>query len=213
MGHGSGCCSPLLLLLTLSAVARGFHLRAQLSATARIRTGTFGSTTGVRTLSGRPVASARRRGGGPTMDAGEEFDQLDGIPGMPENIGIGPILRGNATKPIDIRFGGVTFSRKGQIRGDVHSVLPTRGAFDLPPLPAALPEYSLESEAAAAAAAAATAAGGGNVPPRDHAASVAEEIAQKIAEGSGPDVGGGATAGEQQLTPSGFRAAALQSVT
>ncbi|CBN75826.1 Rieske (2Fe-2S) domain protein [Ectocarpus siliculosus] len=143
------------------------------------------------------------------MDAGEDFDQLDGIPGMPETIGIGPILRSNATKSIDIRFGGVTFSRNGQIRGDVHSVLPTRGAFDLPPLPAALPEYSLESEAAAAAAAAASAA----VPPRDHAASVAEEIAQKIAEGGGPDVGGRATAGELQLTPSGFRAAALQSVT
>lgn len=128
---------------------------------------------------------------------------------MPETIGIGPILRSNATKSIDIRFGGVTFSRNGQIRGDVHSVLPTRGAFDLPPLPAALPEYSLESEAAAAAVAAASAA----VPPRDHAASVAEEIAQKIAEGSGPDLGGRATPGEQQLTPSGFRAAALQSVT
>lgn len=123
---------------------------------------------------------------------------------MPETIGIGPILRSNTTKSIDIRFGDVTFSRDGKIRGDVHSVLPTRGAFDLPPLPASLPEYSLESEAAAAAAAAA---------PRDHAASVAEEIAQKIAEGSGPDIGGRSTAGEQQLTPSGFRAAALQSVT
>ncbi|CAM9680203.1 unnamed protein product [Ectocarpus fasciculatus] len=213
MGHGSRCSSPLLLLLlllTLSAVARGFHLRVPLSATARIRSGTFGSTTGVRTLSGSPVASARRRGGGPTMDAGEDLDQLDGIRAMPETIGIGQILRSNSTKSIDIRFGGVTFSRNGQIRGDVHSVLPTGGAFDLPPLPSsALPEYSLESEAAAAAAAADSAG-----DPRDHAASVAEGIAQKIAEGSGPDVGGRATAGgEQQLTPSGFRAAALQSVT
>lgn len=79
MRHGWRCCSPLPLLLTLSAVARGFHLGVPLSATARIRTGTFGSTTGVRTLSGRPVAAATRRGGGPTMDAGEEFDQLDGV--------------------------------------------------------------------------------------------------------------------------------------
>lgn len=122
---------------------------------------------------------------------------------MPETIDLGPILNAtSATTPkVDIHFGGVTFGRGGEIRSDVHSILPTGGAFDLPrPPPTALPEYSLENENAAS----------------DHAASAAAEIAQKIAEssrGAATDPGSRAAAGGQQATPSSFRAAALKSVT
>lgn len=125
-----------------------------------------------------------------------------------------------ATTPlIDLRFGGVTFGRGGRVNNPVHSILPTGGAFDLP-LPAdaprahpQLPEYSLENGPAPAA--------------DDHAASVAAEIAHKIAEGkkiaeqkkaaeSAAGSGSRAAAagvGEQASSPSGFRAAALKSVT
>lgn len=119
---------------------------------------------------------------------------------MPETIGIGPVLsNSNSTttplRDLDLRFGGVTFEG-GEIRSDVHAILPTKGTFGLAPDPpaAALPKYSLEKEVADRA-------------PRDHAASVAAEIAQKLAEGSAAAVDG------QQPPPSSFRAAALKSVT
>eukprot|EP00752_Nemacystus_decipiens_P011133 g9893.t1 len=145
------------------------------------------------------------------MDTGEDFDQLDGISGMPETINVLTSANGTAstTPPlIDLRFGGVKYGSgsDAQPANTVHTILPTGGAFDLPlpdapppTKPSPLPEYSLENDQAA----------------DDHAASVAAEIAHKIAEGTKIagrviDVAGGAGGGQ---APSGFRAAALKSVT
>lgn len=137
---------------------------------------------------------------------------------MPETINV--LTKANSTATatttplIDLRFGGVSFRTGGgqatttnNNNNAVHTILPTGGAFDLPlpDVPAApLPEYSLENDLA----------------PDDHAASVAAEIAHKIAEGKriaeGAGAGGSsvsrATDGGEQ-TPSTFRAAALKSVT
>lgn len=125
---------------------------------------------------------------------------------MPETINV--LTKGNsttATTPplIDLRFGGVNFGPgpDSQPTNTVHTILPTGGAFDLPlpdapPATAApLPEYSLENDQA----------------PDDHAASVAAEIAHKIAEGK--KIASAAAAGGQAPPPSMFRAAALKSVT
>lgn len=142
------------------------------------------------------------------------------IPGMPETISV--LTKANstlttATPPlIDLRFGGVTFGPGpgAQTTNDaVHTILPTGRAFDLPlpdvPDAAAaaaatppLPEYSLETDLA----------------PDDHAASVAAEIAHKIAEGKKTAEGGGSSSVSRAIdggdqAPSTFRTAALKSVT
>lgn len=115
---------------------------------------------------------------------------------MPETINVFTKANSTTNPLIDLRFGGVTFGPGGEIHNDVHSILPTRGGLDLPlpDVPAALPGYSLENDLA----------------PDSHAASLAAEIAQKIAEGSS-SVSRAIDGGEQ--APSKFRAAALKSVT
>ena len=133
---------------------------------------------------------------------------------MPETIDIGPGLTNSNNSTIDIRFGGVTFEG-GKIRSDVHTIFPTKGTLGLAPFPpedpsaaaAALPKYSLEDDVVADPA------------PRDHAATVAAEIAQKLAEGRADGLGSVVDGGvgqqqqQQQPLPSSFRAAALKSVT
>eukprot|EP00903_Cladosiphon_okamuranus_P007084 g6884.t1 len=220
-----------LLLPALAAIPRasGFYFCVPLSSTysgirAWTATGSGSSSssaTSRRPLSVGPLALARKRGAArPTMDAGEDFDQLDGhISGMPETINVLTNANSTATTAtpplIDLRFGGVTFGRGGggvqTTKNAVHTILPTGGAFDLP-LPDVvtpdanaappLPEYSLENDRAS----------------DDLAASVATEIAHKIAEGkkiaenTGTSSVGRAIDGGNQA-PSTFRAAALKSVT
>lgn len=139
--------------------------------------------------------------------------------------------------------------------GGVHSILHTGRSFKLGGggIPSVLPEYSLDDAApsqppppatatakaaTAATATAATATAAANaadadpaaspseIAPRDHAASVAEEIAQKMAEGSNSvELAAGAdTAADSSLPPpsprpllapqpSTFRASALNTLT
>lgn len=69
-----------LLLGLLAAGTEAFYFCVPLSAAGRSRT--FGDSTSSvsrRALSVTPLALAKRRANGPTLDAGEDFDQLDGV--------------------------------------------------------------------------------------------------------------------------------------
>lgn len=71
-----------LVLLALAAIPRasGFYFCVPLSSSGIRTSATTSSARSRRPLSVGPLALARKRGAaGPTMNAGEDFDQLDGV--------------------------------------------------------------------------------------------------------------------------------------
>lgn len=96
----------------------------------------------------------------------------------------------------DVRESGDTGDGKA-ISSGINFIFPTGGSLKLAnPEPGSLPEYLLDPKLKSFPA---------GMGPRGHAESIAEEIAQNLAQGTRPSLGGA-----NSTTSSDFRAAALQ---